>query len=200
MTTFPARVAALVLAAGLAVAACGGDDDAAIRGIVREPLPDTSGLALPDGATGDPVPLRADEGEVFVVYFGYTNCPDVCPTTMADLRSALRDLGDDADRVEVAMATVDPDRDTPDRLIPYVQSFVDDATALYTTDDAALRAAADVLGVSYAVTETDDGDIEVLHSGFLYAIDDEGRLRVTWPFGAPPEDFVNDLEILLDEA
>ena len=88
--------------------------------------PTVGDLALPDlTADGDRFALRAEPGECSVVYFGYTNCPDFCPTTLSDLRLAIRRLSDGlADRVEVAMATVDPDRDIPvladyvDQLLP----------------------------------------------------------------------------------
>ncbi len=88
------------------------------------------------------------------------------------MRTALGDLGDEADRIDLAMATVDPERDTGEVLTPYVQSFVPDARALRTTDDADLQAAADLFGVTYDVTTTDEGEVEVSHSGFLYAVDD----------------------------
>jgi protein SCO1/2 len=132
-----------------------------------------------------------------IVYFGYTSCPDVCPTTMAGLRTVLQDLGDDADRVQVAMATVDPTRDTDEVITGYVQGFIPGGHALRTTDDAALRAVADVFGAFYQVTSADDGTEEVVHSGSVYAVDDQGRLRVTWTFGTPPADIANDIEILL---
>ncbi len=201
------RPLAAVLVAGLVVAGCGDDgaDPAAaeLRGIVREPLPDVSEPTLPDATTGDEFRFVADDDEVLLVYFGYTHCPDVCPTTLADVRTALEELGDDAGRVDLAMATIDPDRDTPDLLPRYVGSFVDGAHALTTTGlppregGARLADAAEAFGVSYSVTPTDDGDPEVVHSGFLYAVDDEGRLQVSWPFGVAWEDIAHDLDVLL---
>lgn len=134
------------------------------------------------------------------MYFGYTSCPDVCPTTLADTRTALERLGDGPGRVNLAMATIDPDRDTDDVLSSYVRSFIPDAHALRTTDEAALRAAADVFGVSYSVTENADGETDVSHTGSLYAVDDQGNLLVSWPFGVTIDDLARDLEILLDRA
>ncbi len=151
-------------------------------------------------AGGEELPFRAEDGHVLLAYFGYTHCPDVCPTTLADVRSALADLGDDADRVDLAMATIDPDRDTGDVLTPYVRSFVPDAHALRTTDDDQLQVAADLFGVTYDVSTDDAGEVEVTHSGFLYAVDDQGRLLVSWPFGTPSEDVAHDLELLLDQG
>lgn len=169
-----------------------------LSGFVREPLPSMLEASLPDAsAGGNDFVMRAPEGEVLIVYFGYTSCPDVCPTTLADLRSALRDLGDDADRVTVAMATIDPGRDSDEIITGYVQSFVPAAHALRSEEDASLRAAADVFGADYGVTITDEGDYEVIHTAHLYAIDDAGLLQVTWAFGTEPEAIANDLQILL---
>jgi len=203
MTSALRRFVFALFAVALVASACGDDEADELRGFVREPAPDTTGVTLPavdaDGAESA-YELRADDDGMLLVYFGYTGCPDVCPTTLADVRSALRDLGEDAERVDLAMATIDPDRDTPEVLSPYVQSFVDDAVALRTTDDAELRTATDVLGVQYGVETNDEGEIEVIHTGSLYAIDDQGRLLVTWPFGTPAEDMAADLDLLLDRT
>ncbi|WCO67431.1 SCO family protein [Iamia majanohamensis] len=198
----PARLLlVLAVALGLVAAACGGDDgDDQLRGIQRTPAPEVGETSLPDVSEGgEEMPFRADEGEVLLAYFGYTHCPDVCPTTLADVRTALEDLGDDADRVELAMATIDPERDTGEVLTPYVRSFVPDAHALRTTDDAQLQQAADLFGVTYDVATDDAGEVQVTHSGFLYAVDDQGRLLVSWAFGTPAEDIAHDLELLLDQ-
>jgi protein SCO1/2 len=156
-------------------------------------------LALPDeSAAGAPFPLRAPEGGLLLLYFGYTSCPDVCPTTLADIRTALQDLGGDADRVDLAMATVDPRRDTPEVLSGYVRSFVPGAHALRTEDDLVLSEAAALLGAAYEVTGGDDGGVDVVHTAHVYVLDDTGELLITWPFGTEPEDMTSDLRILLD--
>lgn len=190
-----------VVTATTGLAGCGddgADPEAELAGIVREPLPVVDGVELPDvNQDGEAFALRGAENGLLLVYFGYTSCPDVCPTTMADLRSALDGLGDDADRVAVAMATIDPDRDTPDVLTSYVDAFVEDGHALRTEDDAELRAATDAFGADYSVTEADDGEIEVVHTGSVYAVDPEGRMLVQWPFGTPFDDIENDLKTLL---
>ena len=182
----------------LAAVAC-GSEEAELSGFVRTPLPDVSATALPDAGTGGTEFLmQAPADEILIVYFGYTACPDVCPTTLADLRSALREIGDDADRVEVAMATIDPGRDTDEIITGYVQSFVPDSHGLRTDDEDALRAAADVFGADYGVTVTEEGDYEVVHTAHLYAIDDAGLIQVTWAFGTEPETIAQDLQILLN--
>jgi protein SCO1/2 len=203
MRVRPGPVVALLLApvlGAVVLAGCGGDDRS-LAGVVREPLPAVGDLALPDaGADGAPFAFRAPDDGLLLVYFGFTYCPDVCPTTMADVRQALRDLDeDDAARVEVAMATVDPGRDTPEVITGYVQGFVEGGHGLRTDDPEALQEVADAFGASYSV-ETVDGEVEVAHTGYLYAVDDEGRLLVTWPFGTPDADLRADIELLLDEG
>ena len=121
------------LGIAVATAGCGGDRE--LVGLTRDPAPQVDAVTLPDvSRDGAPFELRAEPGGLLVVYFGYTNCPDICPTTMADLARALDDLGDDADRVDVAMVTVDPDRDT-DVLADYVDDFVAGGHALATADE-----------------------------------------------------------------
>lgn len=181
------------------VGACGGSDRQ-LAGFVREPAPVVDGVELPDlSQQGAPFALRAPEGELLVVYFGFTNCPDICPTTLADLRSALRRLDPaDAEQISLALVSVDPERDIP-VLVDYAQTFVDGAHALATTDAALLQQAAEPFGVTYLVETTEDGSVEVAHSSQMYVVDDEGRLLLTWQFGIPAEDLAADLEQLLEQ-
>lgn len=188
------RTLLLVLLA-VAVAACGAPRE--LAGFVRTPAPSVATASLPDVASGEQFDFVAPEDGLLVLYFGYTSCPDVCPTTLADLRTALEDLGGEAERIQVAMATVDPDRDTPEVLTGYLQSFISDAHPLRTEAADELASAAEALGVVYEVSTTDDGEVEVIHSGNLYAIDDQGTLLVTWPFGVEVDDIRLDLEALL---
>lgn len=197
-----ASLVALVLVAG----ACGddtgdgstGNDESVLSGIVREPAPQVDGTTLPSlTEPGTDIDFVAPEGGIQVVYFGFTNCPDVCPTTLADLTVALRKMDPaDAARIETVMVTVDPERDTA-ILDDYVTSFIPDALAAGTDDEAALRAAGEPFGASWEVRTLDDGTVEVDHSPFLYAVDDTGRLVLTWQFGASSDDMKNDLELLL---
>lgn len=208
MNRRPARravAAAALLVLGLT--ACGSSEDAQLAGSVLEPLPVVAGISLPD-ATNDlqPFELTAQPGGLLVVYFGYTNCPDFCPTTMSDVKLARSRL-DEPERVSVAMVTVDPERDFVDKpelcdgivLACYVRSFVDDAHALGTDDPDALAEAATAFGVSYNVLKNGD-EVVVEHSTRLYAVDDQGRMVVTWPFGTTVDDLTSDLRILLDQA
>ncbi len=171
--------------------------DRMLAGIVRDPAPVVDETTVPSLTDpGTDVVFRAEPGGFRSVYFGYTNCPDVCPTTMADWAITMRRLPEDlAARVSTVMVTVDPDRDNP--LLPgYIESFVADAEAAGTTDADRLAAAAEPFGASYDVTTAGDGDIEVSHSGFLYLVDDQGRLVVTWPFGTSSAEMAADVEQL----
>jgi protein SCO1/2 len=171
--------------------------DRELAGIVRDPAPVVDATTVPSlTEPGTDLAFRAEPGGFQSVYFGYTNCPDVCPTTMADWAVTLRRLPEDlAAQVSTVMVTVDPDRDN-DILPGYVESFVADAEAAGTTDADRLAAAAEPFGVSYDVSTNDEGDIEVSHSGFLYLVDDQGRLVVTWPFGTSSSEMAADVEQL----
>lgn len=191
-------VAAVFLAVFLS--ACGSDASESLTGVVRDPAPDVSAVALADASnSGAPFTMRAADDHLLVVYFGYTACPDICPTALADLRSAVRRLDDDADRVDVAFVTVDPDRDDGERLTSYIQSFFPGGHALRTDDAAELQAAADAFGAAYEVVATDEG-VEVGHTAYLYGVDAAGLIRVQWSFGVTPDDLENDILILLNEG
>jgi len=143
-----------LLALSVVAAACGDDAPEALGGIVRDPYPDVSAVALPDATLGgESFTTIAEEGGLLMVYFGYASCPDICPTTLADLRRAMQMVGEDAERIDVAMVTVDPFRDTPEILASYIQAFFPDGHALVTSDQTLLSAAATAFGAAYEVTQ-----------------------------------------------
>ncbi|MEQ1698971.1 MAG: SCO family protein [Ilumatobacteraceae bacterium] len=192
----------LALAAALLLtAACGSDDAApkALSGYELQPAPRVATIALPDGSDGDvEFPMKADEGRLLIVYFGYTSCPDVCPTTLAEVKKAFTKIGNTAERVDVAMITIDPNRDSDEILTGYVQSFLPNAHALRTEDTEALQGAADAFGASFSVTTAEDGTVEVSHSAAMYVVDSAGDVVLTWPFGIPADGIADDLGILFD--
>ena len=214
-----ARPVVAALIGALLLAACGGDaasepssdattpdaivvdPDRQLAGVVRTPHPKVDLESLPSlTEPGTDVEFRAQPGGFQAVYFGFSSCPDVCPTTLADWTVALRRLPPElADQVETVMVTVDPDRDL--ELLPgYIESFVPDGIAAGTDDDARLAAASAPFAVRYEVTTNDDGEIDVAHSGFLYLVDDRGELVVSWPFGVTSLEMATDVAQLFDSA
>lgn len=204
-------VAALVALPSLVVfgAACGDGDDAesaALQGVRRDPPLEVGDVTLPDVTESDPeFTTKARPGGLLLVYFGYTSCPDICPTTMSDIGTALERLAPNlASRVDVAMVTVDPERDTADVLDGYLEHFFEDGTrhALRTEDPAQLDTAKQAFGVRSEIEphEPGDDDYEVAHTAVTYAVDGEGRVVVEWPFGTTADAIRSDLETLLEEA
>lgn len=203
----PLALATLAVVATGSLVACGddsatlGDGAAALAGYELDPAPQVGGLTMPDAsAGGTDFAFRAEPGHLLLTYFGYTMCPDVCPTTLSELKKALKALGERSDSVDLAMATVDPARDMGDMLTKYVQSFVDDAHALRTEDDAVLQTVAGTFGAGYSVTTNDAGEIEVSHSGNVFVVDATGSVVLVWPFGITGESMARDLAALLDRG
>lgn len=207
--TAPTRLwAGVVAVAAFVLAACGGDE-AELRGMVRDEPLQVAGVTLPeivdaasDPARTQPFTFRAPPGEVLVVFFGFTNCPDLCPTTLAEVRAATRRLDPgDAARVGVVMVTVDPDRDTPERLVQYVSSFSERAHAVRTEDPAALLAAEQAFLASSTVVRDEAGNVtDVAHTATAYVVDDQGRVIVEWPFGFGIDGMAHDLETVLRQV
>ncbi len=169
-------------------------------GIVRTPPPEVGVVALPEVSNGgEPSALRPANGDMLAVYFGYTSCPDVCPTTLADFRKAMDELGDDAERVELAMVTVDPEVDTAEVLTAYVRSFSADGRAFRSTDETVMAEAAAPFGAASEIIESGDGGREVVHSAHLYLVDADGQLMVQWPFGHPADAMASDMALALSQ-
>jgi protein SCO1 len=149
------------------------------------------------GPGGQPVSLSDYRGKLVVLYFGYTYCPDVCPTTLADLGQAMEKLGKKADGVQVVMVTVDPERDTPERLAEYVSFFNPTFAGLSGTPDQ-IAAAATPFGIYYEKHEgTPASGYLVDHTATISVLDREGRLKLVWPFGTPSDDMAADLGQML---
>jgi protein SCO1 len=203
--------AGALAAAVLVVASCGGEggqgglsSPTTLAGVVREAPLQVADVVLPEvgSSGGEPMAMRAPDGEVLLVYFGYTTCPDVCPMTMSDIRIAIEDLDADlAERVTVAMVTVDPDRDQPETLSGYLGSFFERTAALRTEDPDELATAARAFGVQYEVEPHEPGDTsyEVAHSAVTYVVDDRGTVLVEWPFGFAREHMTADLSTVLTQ-
>ena len=141
--------------------------------------------------------LSEMRGKVVMLFFGYTSCPDVCPTTMAELKQALEKLGDKADQVQVLFVTVDPERDTPERAQEYVNHFNSDFIGLSGTEQD-LAKVWNGYGVFREIVDgTSAAGYLVNHTARVTVIDQDGNLRVSFPFDTPVEDVVHDLKLLL---
>lgn len=136
-------------------------------------------------------------GKVVVIFFGYTHCPDVCPTTMGELALALKQMGADAAKVQVLFVTLDPGRDTPAVLRQYVPSFNPTFLGM-TGTEAEVAQAAKSFNVFYEKKETGSkAGYLVDHSANTFVLDPQGRVRLLYGFGAAPESIVNDIKQLL---
>lgn len=145
-----------------------------------------------------PVTSSAYRGKVVLLYFGYTHCPDVCPTTLADLSDALRRLGRRAVDVRVLFVTVDPRRDTNPVLGEYARAFAPQIDGLRGGDDA-LASLARRYRVAYNVT-TRNGAYTVMHSEAVFFFDRDGRARLVTTSTENIANIVDDIRHLLDAA
>lgn len=137
-------------------------------------------------------------GKLVVLFFGYTHCPDVCPTTLSDMAQALRLLTpEEAARVQVLFVTVDPERDTPDMLKAYVPYFHPDFLGLLGTAEEVARAAKEFRITYRKHTEPGATDYLVDHTAGSYVLDGDGRLRLFLPFAHSPTDIAHDLKTLM---
>jgi protein SCO1/2 len=156
-------------------------------------------LSLPD-AEGRIRSLADFRGKVTVVFFGYTQCPDVCPTTMAELAQVKKSLGPDGDKVQGIFVSVDPERDTPQLLKAYMANFDPSFVALRGTPEQT-AAAAKEFKVFYAkVPGKTEGSYTVDHTAGSYLFDPQGRLRVFVRYGTGAEALTADLKTLLGAA
>ncbi len=151
--------------------------------------------------TGAPFSLASQRGKVVLVFFGYTYCPDVCPTTLSKLASVTRRLGDDRARVTTLYITVDPERDTPEVLAADLESFDLDAFGLTGTREEIDRVVA-LYGASYESVPRPESAIKytVNHTTTLYALDARGRVRIQFPYEATVDQVATGIETLLAES
>jgi protein SCO1/2 len=188
------RIFALVALMTALLAACGSPS---FRGsVLDEPV------AVPDftltDENGQPFSLSEQRGNVVLLFFGYTSCPDVCPTTLGTWRRIHQALGEDAQRVRFVFVTVDPERDTIERLGMHVNAFNPDFVGL-TGPQSDLEAVYDIFGVVYE-KDTSSGSAMgylVNHTATTFVVDTEGRWRLRETFGTEVDDIVHDIRQLL---
>lgn len=185
---------AVTLSAGLAGCDRGGpqfnNTDITGSGIAKD------GFELTDH-TGKVRTLADYRGKVVVVFFGFTHCPDVCPTTLVEIAEALKLLGARAEQVQVLFITVDPERDTPEMLARYVPAFNPGFVGLWGDPDAIARTAKS-FKVFYQKTETSSsGSYSIDHTAASYVFDREGDLRLFTRHGGGAHKLADDLGLLL---
>ena len=155
-------------------------------------------LSLSD-ADGKPRQLTDFKGKVTLVFFGFTQCPDVCPTTLAELAAVKRQLGKDGERLQGVFVSVDPQRDTPEILKAYMASFDPSFVALRGTPEQT-QAAARNFKVFYAqVPGKTEGSYTVDHTAGTYVFDAQGRVRLFVRYGSGADALAHDLKLLLAE-
>lgn len=148
---------------------------------------------------GKPRSLGDFQGKVVVLFFGYTHCPDICPTTMSEAASALKSLGKTADQVQVLFVTVDPERDTQAILAQYVPAFNPTFIGLRGTI-AETQTVAAKYKIFFQKNGTDPSNYSVDHSAGSYILDKSGKLRLFVNYGAGAKVFAHDLALLIDES
>ncbi len=184
----------------LLVVACGNQplDPSKFKGSVMPvqiPAPDFE-LTNADGET---VRLSDFKDEIVLLYFGYTFCPDVCPTSLSDLSRVQRKLDDNGEKIQVIMVSVDPERDSPKKLSEYVQHFHPTFIGL-TGSKEEIDAAAKGYGVYYEKHEgTEASGYLVDHTARIFVIEPDGLYRLSFGFGTPVDDIVSDLRLILKD-
>lgn len=146
---------------------------------------------------GKPRTLADFKGKAVVMFFGYTQCPDVCPTTMAEMANVMKELGPQADKVQVLFVTVDPARDTPQILSQYVPAFDKRFLGLYGDDAATAKVAKDFKVFFQKVPGKTPGSYTMDHTAGSYVFDPSGHIRLFVRHGQGAEPIVHDLKLLL---
>ncbi|HET9862183.1 MAG TPA: SCO family protein [Steroidobacteraceae bacterium] len=193
----PLLMMVMMLSAALALAEPGTNSTASpqLKAGVLSPVMPAPPLGL-QGTDGRPLDLAKYRGKVVLLAFGFSSCGEVCPITLATLAGARRKLGAAADRVQVVYVTVDPERDTAERMKKFLGSFDPTFVGGVGTPEA-IDAAKQRYGVSSKKITYPDGSYTIGHSSSIFLIDRTGGLHAVMPYGHTVDDFVHDLEILL---
>jgi protein SCO1/2 len=189
----------LILAAALALAACSNPDTTAFRNTDITGADYGKTLALTDHH-GKPRTLADFRGKVVTLFFGYTQCPDVCPTSLATLSEVMRELGPDAERVQVLFVTVDPERDTQALLANYVPQFDPRFLGLYGDVERTAQVAKDFRVFYRKSGDTSGSNYTVDHSAGTFVFDPAGRLRLHVRHAESADNIAADIRLLLAGA
>lgn len=184
----------LAVLSALLLSGCGTYE---FRGTVLEPPNPAPELPLVD-QFGNEFRLSNYRDKIVLVFFGFTHCPDICPTALGDLKRVMEKLGNDAAKVQVVFVSVDPERDTPDLMQRYLAAFNPTFLGL-NGDRAVLEQVYKNYGVTVIKRELPDSGLgyTIDHSGYIYAIDQAGNWRLLWAHGTPVDDIVSDVQALL---
>lgn len=150
--------------------------------------------------TGTPRTLADFRGKLVVLFFGYTQCPDVCPTTLATMAEVMKQLGPDAERVQVVFVTLDPERDSQKVLSGYVTAFDPRFIGLYGDADATTRTAKEFKVFVQKSAGSSPSNYTVDHTASTYVLDGQGRLRLYMRHGQSSADILSDLRLLLSRS
>ncbi|PWW47838.1 SCO family protein [Melaminivora alkalimesophila] len=191
--------AGLALALGGLAAGCSPKPSASFQGIDVTGAEYARDLPLTD-QDGQARSLKDFAGKVVVVFFGYTQCPDVCPTSMGELAQVKEALGERGDRLQGVFVTVDPERDTPEVLKAYMANFDPSFVALSGTPEQLAAVAKDFKIYYKRVDGPTPTSYTMDHSAGSYLYDPAGRLRVYHRYGSGPQALLADVRTLLDEA
>lgn len=190
------RTALLSIAGSALLAACSVPDKPQFKSVDITGADYGKDFRLPD-VDGHMRSIADFKGKAVVVFFGYTQCPDACPTTMSEIAEAKNLLGPDGRKVQPILITVDPERDKPDMLKAYVANFGPDFIALRGTPEQTAAVAKDFKVFYRKVEGRTPGSYSIDHSAASYVYDPQGRLRLYTRFGAGPQALADDLKILL---
>ena len=153
-------------------------------------------LSLTDH-TGKPRTLADFNGKAVILFFGYTHCPDVCPTTMADLKQTMKMLGSRADELQVLFVTLDPARDTQEVLAKFVPAFDKRFIGLRGTEEQVAATAANFKVYAKKVESKGNSGYTIDHSAGAYAFDKNGKIRLYLEYGERPADIANDIKQIM---
>jgi protein SCO1/2 len=190
----PSSAGAALLALLVALAA-GASDDPKLKAGVFEPPRAAPDFSL-QGSDGKELKLSRYRGKVVILEFGFTSCPDVCPTTLAALAQARKRLVADGKDVQVLYVTVDPERDDAAQMRKYLANF-DPSFVGGTGTAEQLEAVQKEYGIAAKRVSAGNG-YAFDHSSFTYLIDGAGKLRALMPYGHAPADYVHDVKVLLN--
>ena len=190
-----ARFTTVLALAAIVLAACGGEDYE-FQGGNLQPVTTTPDFQLTD-QYGESWTMSDQTGKIVLLYFGYTTCPDACPTTLSDWIEVKRLLGDQADNVEFVMVTVDPERDTVEKLNQYMAFFDPEFLGL-TGDQETITSIEMDYGIMAVREEHPESATGYLmnHTTSFWVVDTENQLRLTFAHGTDPEIVAEDIKHL----